>query len=88
MRWFRFYSDVLDDPKVDLLSDHLYKVWVKLLCLANEGEPRGTLPCLEDMAYRLRLPVETMQEDLNELQRRGLLDATDDEESFSASQLG
>jgi hypothetical protein len=55
MKWFRFYSEALDDPKVQKLRPELFKFWVNLLCLANAGSPRGTLPSLDDMALRMRI---------------------------------
>lgn len=78
MRWFRFYSTALDDPKIQRLPGDLFKSWVNLLCLANEGEPRGSLPCLEDIAFRLRLPEDRAAAVVDELTSRGLLDATDE----------
>lgn len=58
MKWFRFYSEVWHDPKVERLSPRLFKAWVLILCLANEGKPRGRLPESErDIAYGLRLNI-------------------------------
>lgn len=78
MKWFRFYSDALDDPKVQRLPDYLFKRWVNLLCLANEGEPRGVLPSIEDIAFRLRISADEAAETVAELSRRGLLDDNDE----------
>lgn len=55
MNWFRFYSEALDDPKVQRLPGDLFKAWVNLLCLANKGRIRGVLPSTADMAFALRL---------------------------------
>lgn len=75
MEWFRFYDSVLDDPKVQRLPAELFKTWVNLLCLANRGAPRGTLPdALEDIAFALRLSEEAAAKALTELQARGLFD--------------
>lgn len=43
MRWFRFYDDALNDPKVQRLSSDLFRAWVNLLCIAskNGGEIPG-----------------------------------------------
>ena len=59
MRWFRFYSEVLNDPKVQQLSGNDFKAWVNLLCLANEHEPRGQLP-LHDAEVGFALRISTM----------------------------
>lgn len=78
MKWFRLYSDVLDDPKVQLLEPVLFKAWVNLMCLANEGEPRGTLPSITDIAFRLRMSVSDAEDVVQALVDAGLLDAGED----------
>lgn len=55
MNWFRFYSEALDDPKVQRLPGDLFKAWVNLLCLANKGRIRGVLPSTCDIAFALRM---------------------------------
>lgn len=74
MQWFRFYSEALDDPKVQRLPGDLFKAWVNLLCLANLQEERGTLPSIEDIGFRLRMDDGAVATLLVELARRGLLD--------------
>jgi len=78
MRWFRFYSDAPEDPKVQRLPGDLFKTWVNLLCLANKSEERGCLPSTEDIAFALRLDLATATAHLDELAERGLLDGDDD----------
>lgn len=78
MKWFRFYSDALDNPKVQRLPGELFKAWVNILCLANRSKARGVLPPLEDVAFALRLSEEQAAEVIAELVRRGLLDERDD----------
>lgn len=77
MEWFRFYSAALDDPKVQRLPAELFKVWVNLLCLANQGDVRGQLPAREDIAFRLRLSEAETDAALDALIARGLLDEVD-----------
>lgn len=55
MRWFRFYAETMDDPKVQRLPPHLFKTWVNLLCLAAKNN--GHLPCAEDIAFALHRRV-------------------------------
>lgn len=54
-RWFRFYEEALDDPKVQKLDGDTFKTWVNLLCLASRGS--GFLPPIADVAFGLRLSV-------------------------------
>ena len=73
-RWFRFYDKALDDPKVQRLSPHLFKVWVNLLCIASkEG---GTLPTA-DLAFRLRVSETDAKSYLDDLILAGLIDILD-----------
>ena len=50
--WFRSYADKLDNPKVQRLSDALYRAWDSLLCVACRHD--GVLPPLADLAFLLR----------------------------------
>ncbi len=74
MKWFRLYSEVLHDPKVQRLSPALFKHWINLLCLANEQTPRGTLPAIDDIAFALRVKPSEGVKILTELGRAGLVD--------------
>lgn len=74
-RWFRVYEDMVDDPKVQRLPDATFKALVNLWCLASAGE--GTLPPLDDIAFKLRMKPERVMEILAGLKNAGLID--DDE---------
>jgi DNA-binding transcriptional MocR family regulator len=78
MQWFRFYSEALEDPKVQRLPPALFKTWVNLLCLASKGESGGALPDAEDCAFALRMDLDTYSQHTAELLDRGLIDARDD----------
>ena len=78
MKWFRFYSEAMNDPKVQRLPAPMFKHWVNLLCLANEQEPRGTLPAVDDIAFVLRLNKQATESVLRELESQGLLDRQED----------
>jgi hypothetical protein len=71
-RWFRFYDDAVNDPKVQRLPGEKFKAWVNLLCLASKNN--GVLPPLVDISYTLRLSVEKLSALLDELCAAGLLD--------------
>lgn len=72
--WFRFYTEALDDPKVQMLPPHLFKAWVNLLCLACKTD--GKLPSINDIAFALRLSVDSAREAVDELVLAGLLDVS------------
>jgi hypothetical protein len=78
MQWFRFYSEALEDPKVQRLPAPVFKTWVNLLCLASKSDAGGVLPSPEDCAFALRMDLDTYVQQTTELLERGLIDAHDD----------
>jgi hypothetical protein len=83
MKWFRFYDEALDDPKVQRLPGDLFKLWINLLCLANRGRERGMLPTsLEDVAWALRLDVTWLETSVAVLHEQGLLDWCEDDNQY------
>jgi hypothetical protein len=79
MEWFRFYDEVLNDPKVQRLQGELFKTWVNLLCLASQDTERGYLPAsMEDTAWALRMPIETLRERFTQLQEQCFIDFDSD----------
>jgi hypothetical protein len=75
-RWFRYYDDAMDDPKVQRLSGDLFKTWVNLLCLASKSG--GKLPSNDDIAFRLRISIQDAQLRTEDLIMAGLIDVTGD----------
>ena len=78
MQWIRLYNEILDDPKLEKLTDFQYRCWIRLLALANTGRPRGTLPTIDAIAYRLRLRRTDTQRLVAALLGCGLLDPQED----------
>lgn len=76
MKWFRFYSDALDDPKVQRLPAELFKAWVNILCVASRHG--GVLPSSEDIQFALRLSESEVGRVLDDLKARGLIDEVGD----------
>lgn len=76
LKWFRFYAEVLHDPKVQKLPPQLFKDWVNVLCLAAQNE--GSIPAnMDDMAFSMRLSRERVSRIIADLQRYGLIDVTE-----------
>lgn len=76
MRWFRYYSEALDDDKVQGLPASLFKHWVNLLCVANYNE--GGIANLQQAAFRLRLSQRKAEEVIGKLVQRGLLEPVEE----------
>jgi len=79
MKWFRFYDEVLDDPKCQRLTPVMFRHWVNILCIANRSNQRGTLPAVEHIAFSLRLSEAKTTAVLNDLVTAGLLDRNGNE---------
>src|SRR5688572_7229352 len=71
-RWFRFYAEALDDPKVQKLDPATFKQWVNILCLACKHE--GFLPSHDDIAFALRIDIIALESLLDRLLIAGLID--------------
>jgi len=72
MQWFRFYHEVLDDPKVQNLPPEDFKFWVNLLCLACRRN--GKIPNLNDIAFGLRMELNACRTVVERLSNAGLID--------------
>jgi len=79
--WFRFHSCTIESRKAQTLGRKepgLYFHWINLLCLANVTRPRGTLPPVEDIAYKLRLGREKAEGIIEALIARRFIDQKGD----------
>lgn len=76
MRWFRYHEDALDDPKVQTLPLHAFKVWVNLLTLTcrTDGKP----VTISEAAFAFRETEESVSSAFHTLIEAGLI-ATDNE---------
>jgi len=52
-QWFRFYHDVINDPKVLSLPEAMRWSWVAVLCAASKND--GKLPEIQHLALMLRV---------------------------------
>lgn len=77
MKWFRFYNEALDDPKVQRLHPAMFKHWVNLLCLASEYDKGGELPDEAAIAFRLRLRPYEARKVMDRLVTEELLDVAE-----------
>jgi len=71
MKWFRLYTDILEDPKVQKLPPELFKFWVNILCLASKHE--GKLPSIDDVSFSLRLPLHETELAFHSLEKANLI---------------
>lgn len=76
MRWFRFYTEVVHDPKVQLLPDKTFKEWINVLCIA--GDNGGILPDDKSIAFTMHMTTASARQMLIRLKDAGLLDLGED----------
>ena len=80
MKWFRFWTDTLDDIKILQLSDYEYRIWTYLLAIASEvnsmsGECQVNV---KSMSLRCRTQVNHFLKALETFQRVGLISMTEE----------
>lgn len=73
--WWRAYNEALHDPKLQLITDALFRAWFNVMCIASAND--GELPALAEIAFALRIKPEKAAALLAQLHRVGLLDKTD-----------
>lgn len=73
--WFRMYSDLLDNPKVQRLEPALFKTWVNILCVVSKKGRE--LPSIPDLAFALRISDSDCQQAVDKLLSAKLLDSDD-----------
>ena len=73
--WIKLYLDLLDNPRLGQLPDHLWRRLVELYLLAGLQGEAGALPPVEDMAWKLHLSSDQLVEDLRSLAQTGELRA-------------
>ena len=71
--WIKVYHEILDDPKMGRMPDHLWRRTIELFLVAGEEDAEGLLPKLCDMAYRLRVTDDELTKDLDELEKLGVI---------------
>jgi len=72
-RWWRAYSDSMDDPKLMLLSADLFRSWYILLCVASKND--GRIPSASHAALALRVNESKAKATVAVLASKGLFDA-------------
>jgi len=71
--WVKLYIEILDDPKMGRLANHLWRRAVELFLLAGREGNDGALPPVEEMAWTLRLSADKVLEDLHGLAEVGVV---------------
>lgn len=76
--WIKLYHEILDDPKMGRLPDHLFRRAIEMFLLAGSEDNGGYLPKLADMAWRLHTGEEDVLNCLEALSKLDIVEETDD----------
>jgi DnaD/phage-associated family protein len=81
MPWIKFYTEILHDPMMGQMNDHLWRRTSEFFLFAQEANAGGYLPPIKDMAWTLHVTEESLIADLRELSREGIeiIKSIDDE---------
>ena len=74
--WMKLWYEILDDPKIGMLSDHLKWTTIQMFLCAGENNKDGLLPPVEYLAWRLRVQANQLSKDLEALARTGIIQQT------------
>jgi hypothetical protein len=78
MKWFRFYDEFMDDPKIAMMNDSDQLLWVKALCLANSSSKRGTILLSDtEICWKLRINLEQWQSAIDKFRAKGMIEHQD-----------
>lgn len=76
--WIKLYLEILNDPKMGNLSDRLFRRSIELFLLAGDNDKDGLLPDIDDIAWRLRVDKESLQQDIQQLINLNILEYVDE----------
>ena len=71
--WIKLYTEILDDPKMAMLDDHLWRRFYEFCLVAGKNNKGGELPTVDQMAWLLRTDASGLQDDVTNLVEIGLL---------------
>lgn len=76
--WMKLYFEILDDPKMGMMPDWLWRHTIEIFLLAGENMKDGLLPPVTVMAWRLHLTEVKLSETLRALAEVGVVHETSD----------
>ena len=71
--WLKLYHEMLNDPKMGTMTDHLYRRTIELFLLAGQEGRNGLLPPLTQIAWALRTTVNDVTLCIQELCELGII---------------
>jgi DNA-binding transcriptional regulator YhcF (GntR family) len=76
-QWIKLYHEILGDPKMGRLPDHLWRRCIELFLIAGQQDEGGFLPDVTDMAWILRAADDEVGATLEQLKTHGIVEQQD-----------
>lgn len=76
MAWLRLHTSVLDNPEIQRLPAHLFKLLINIWCVTRDND--GAVKDVVTLAFRLRQRADRCQRGVTALAQAGLLEVTED----------
>lgn len=77
MAWLRLYDSLVDDPKVQMLSDRAFRMLINMWCLAKRNGGR-VQDNLKTLAFSLRMPENKVRDTIQALISANLIERDGD----------
>lgn len=75
--WIKLYHEILEDDKMGTLPDNLWRRAIELFLMAGTLDDDGNLPDTGRIAWKLRLPTDTLETELKQLEAIGIVTRTE-----------
>ena len=72
--WIKLYHEILDDPKMALLPDRLWRRVVELFVLAGKYGTTGVIPDSRSIAWLLRMEYDELEMDMKQIATTGIIE--------------
>lgn len=72
--WAKVYIEILDDPKMGVLPDNLWRRVIELILIAKRFDRGGLLPGILEIAWTLHTSVEVVEADLAQIAKSGIVE--------------
>jgi len=75
VKWSQLYLEFIDNPITDAMSDSEQLIWLKILCLASQGEPEGMISLKPHViCEKIGISPETWEYALDKFRAKGMIE--------------
>jgi DnaD/phage-associated family protein len=71
--WMKLYIEILDDPKMAVLPDRLWRRTIELFLVAKKLHSDGRLPETRQIAWLLRMNTDDLDADMSQIVTTGII---------------